>query len=573
MQVHTLIERALNRRRPAPSGLRELPRLSGGLPVLGHTVEFVRSTIDLLRRAQSELGEIASLSVATKPMVAVFGPEVHEAVFRATDSQLDPSEAYQIMTPVFGKDVVYDAPPERFAEQLRMLAPALKDWRLRTYVQTVVEETERAIAAWGESGVINLLEFCRVLTNFTSSRCLLGNEFRGGMTSEFAEVYHDLERGVTPLSYINAHLPLPSFRRRDRARVRMQEMITAIISDRRREGREGEDFLQTLMEARYADGNTLSPHEITGLLLAAMFAGHHTSSVTTAWTMIELLQNRSYLTRMVEQVDHAFGNGQPITFNSLREIALSEYAVKEALRLHPPLFMLVRVARQDFVYKDYFIPRGSWVLISPSVSHRIGSLFRDPDRFDPERFAPPREEDKRDFAYIPFGGGRHRCLGSVFALLQIKAILAILLGRYEFDLLGDPIASDFQGLVVGPKEPLRVRYRRRQNKQVQPPSRVVQAAPAAAPATVSVTAPASAPAPAGKANGCPFQAASGGMRLSVDHALCQGHAVCVGDVPEVFALGQDGKVSLKMEQPPPELVERVRQTASRCPTKAIRIAE
>lgn len=563
MQFHTLIEKALHRKRPIPSGLREPPRLSGGLPVLGHTVEFVRSTIELLRRAQSELGEIAAIQVATKSMVAVFGPEAHEAVFRASDAQMDPSEAYQIMTPVFGKDVVYDAPHERFAEQLRMLAPALKDWRLRTYVQTVVEETERAIESWGESGVLNLLEFCRVLTNFTSSRCLLGNEFRGGMTSEFASVYHDLERGVTPLSYLNANLPLPAFRKRDQARVRMQEMISAIISQRRREGRQGEDFLQTLMEAHYSDGSTLSPHEITGLLLAAMFAGHHTSSVTTAWTLIELLQNRSYLSRMVEQVDQAFGNGQPITFNSLREISLSEYAVKEALRLHPPLFMLVRVAQQDFVYKNFLIPQGSWVLISPSVSHRIASLFPDPDRFDPERFAPPREEDRRDFAYIPFGGGRHRCLGSVFALLQIKAILAILLGRYEFDLMGDAIASDFQGLVVGPKEPLRIRYRRRQRKAVQPSSpREAQEAPALAPASTKA-----------KASGCPVHVSSGGLRVSLDRALCQGHAVCVGDVPEVFALGEDGKVSLKMEQPPAELTQRVRDTAGRCPTKAIRLIE
>ena len=84
------------------------------------------------------------------------------------------------------------------------------------------------------------------------------------------------------------------------------------------------------------------------------------------------------------------------------------------------------------------------------------SVFSTPARFDPDRFAPPREEDKRDFAYIAFGGGRHKCLGNAFAILQIKAILALLLGQYEFELAGDAIDSDFQGLVVGPKEPCRV---------------------------------------------------------------------------------------------------------------------
>ena len=115
---------------PAPSGRppRVPPLLSGALPVVGHTVEFVRSTIGLLSRAQRELGDVAAIELVGKKMVAVFGPEANEAVFRAPDTQLNPSEAYKIMTPIFGKDdVVYDAPPEKMNEQLKMLLPALKD--------------------------------------------------------------------------------------------------------------------------------------------------------------------------------------------------------------------------------------------------------------------------------------------------------------------------------------------------------------------------------------------------------------------------------------------------------------
>src|SRR5512146_2093288 len=103
---------------------------------------------------------------------------------------------------------------------------------------------------------------------------------------------------------------------------------------------------------------------------------------------------------------------------------------------------------------------------SPTVSHQIPEVFRDPQKFDPDRYAPPREEDKKDFAYIAFGGGRHKCLGNAFAILQIKAILALLLGQYEFGLAGDAVASDFHGLVVGPKQPCRVRYRKRPRPSV-----------------------------------------------------------------------------------------------------------
>src|SRR4051812_7658784 len=251
LQVQDIVDKGVRRfkKTPLPAGKKAPPALSGGMLLIGHTVEFIRSTIELLFRANRELGEIAAFQVFNRKMVAVFGPEAQEQVFRAPDEVLSPTEAYKIMTPVFGKDIVYDASPDKMAEQLKMLLPGLKDKRMRTYGEAVVYETEQSIQPWGEAGMVDFVDFCRVLTNFTSSRCLLGKEFREGMNEEFAAVYHDLEKGVTPLAYINANLPIPSFRKRDKARVKMVEMITSIISARRREKREGEDFLQTLMEA------------------------------------------------------------------------------------------------------------------------------------------------------------------------------------------------------------------------------------------------------------------------------------------------------------------------------------
>ncbi len=546
MNLEPILPSILRRRRAPPAGLREPPLLSRGLPVVGHTVEFVRSTIGLLSRAQRELGSVAAIEIVGKKMVCVFGPEANEAVFRAPDTQLNPSEAYKIMTPIFGKDVVYDAPPEKMGEQLKMLLPALKDRRMRTYGEIVVEEVEQSIAGWGDAGEIDLCEHCRVLTNFTSSHCLLGREFRKGMTEEFAAVYHSLERGVTPVAYLNAHLPLPSFRARDRARVRLEEMVTQIILERRRAGREGEDFLQTLMDARYKSGARLTDHEITGMLVAAMFAGHHTSSVTTAWSIVELVNHPAYLRRVLAELDGAFGEGQEVGFNSLRNIPLTERAVLEVLRLHPPLFMLVRVAMEDFVHAGYFIPKGTWVLTSPTVTHRIPELFADPDAFDPDRFAPPREEDKRDFAFIPFGGGRHKCMGNAFALLQIKAILAILVRRYDFELVNPNVESDFQGLVVGPKEPCRVRYRRRRQA-----TKSAQAHGAGAAATSTAKR----------------------YRVSVDLDLCQSHAVCAGEAPEVFRVDGLGKVTLLDPTPDAALSTKVEAAAQYCPTRTIQIEE
>jgi sterol 14-demethylase len=460
MQVSpTSPARPLSPPKPATPGLTP-PRLSGGVPVLGHALDFGRDLSGLLTRCQREVGEICALRAAHRDMVVLSGPEGAEAFFRAPDDQLSMAEAYKLMIPVFGKDVAYDASPERMGEQMAMLRPALQDRRMRTYAKVIAAEVRRATASWGESGMVDLVPFFAMLTSFTSTHCLLGTQFRNQMSSEFARIYADLEKGVTPLGYINPYLPLPSFRLRDRARAQLKDLIGGIVQERKRTGERGEDFLQTMIDARYADGSAMSDHEITGMILAVLFAGHHTSSVSSSWTLLELLGKPEYMRSVVDELHSLYGPGDEIDFPSLRKLDRTEWAIKEALRLHPPLFVLLRVALRDFDFKQYRMPAGTWLVTSPWVNHRIENTFKDAESFDPLRFSPERAEDKQAFSFLSFGAGRHRCLGNAFALLQIKTIMAVLLRSFAFEDVGDPVQTDWHGLVAGPKRPTRVRYRR-----------------------------------------------------------------------------------------------------------------
>jgi sterol 14-demethylase len=537
MELTSLIKR----RSAIPRGLREPPLVSGGLPLLGHGVDFIRDVTRLLFRAHAEHGEVGAMRVGPRRMVALIGPEAHEAVFRAPDRQLSARKPYKLMTPVFGKGIAYDAPEDRMDQQLKMLLGALKDGRMRSYGGAILDEVDRATEAWGESGEIDIVSFFRQLTMYTSTRCLIGREFREHMTEKFAALYGDLERSITPLAFLSAHLPLPSFRRRDEARAELARMIAGVVAERRKSGLVGEDFLQTLMEARYTDGKGNTDDEITGLLLAVIFAGHHTSSVTAAWTIIELLRNPAYLARVRDELVRVFGENAAVTYGALREITATENATKEALRLHPPLVLLVRAVMEDFVFRDFFLREGTWIMLSPLVAHRIPKLFPDPERFDPDRFS----QEMPDFAFIPFGGGRHKCLGNAFALLQVKAVVATLLLRFDFELTGDPVRGDFHGTVVGPVAPVRIRYERRRAEKVA------------------------------RTNGQAKVEARDEkrVRLFIDHDLCQGHTMCIADAPDVFYLGPDGKARLHMEEPPAEAMERVKLARRHCPTHAIRVRQ
>jgi len=443
------------------TSLKKPPRLKGGFPLIGHTIDFARDPVGLLQRAYDECGRVAQFKLAGKNVTLFTGPEAHESLFRLPDEVLSPSEAYKMMIPVFGKGVVYDTTPERMYEQLHMLHPALRNKRMRTYTEIIADETHKIIRNWGDEGQIEVCEFFATLTSFTSSRCLLGEEFRNEMSEEFARVYEDLEAGIVPLAYVNAHLPIPAFRRRDRARARLGEMVSTIIERRRRKGIHSEDFTQTLMESKYADGTSLSDHEITGILIAAMFAGHHTSSVTTAWALLELLRAPDYHDKVCTEIRERFPADEGYSFQAMRDLERTEWAIKEALRIHPPLFMLFRAALEDCEIYGYRVKKGDWVSVSPLVAHRENEVFENALEYDPDRYGPGREEDRRPFAYMSFGGGRHKCLGNAFAILQMKTIFGVLLNNYDFELVGDPMDTDFGRIVLGPKPPINVRYRKR----------------------------------------------------------------------------------------------------------------
>ena len=439
-----------------------IPELTGGLPWLGHALAFQRNPVRFLLKGYRQLGEIFSFQLAGNPIAVLMGPKPHEAFFRATDDQLSAKEAYQFTVPIFGDDIAYDAPPKRMEEQLNMIIPAMFERRLRKYVEYINEEIENYLPTLGDSGQKDILELTNELTVFVASRCLIGREFRQNLSTEFAHLYHDLESALNLLGFFWPNLPLPSFKKRDRARVRLVEMISEIITARRKSGVVEEDFLQTLMTAEYGDGSTLNNDNITGLLLTLIFAGQHTSAVLAAWTGIELMLHPQYLDRVRREQNDVWTPGESLSFNVLREMKELERALKESERLHPPLILLMRKVIGEFSYRNYRVPEGWLTMVSPGAAHRLPSVFTDPNKFDPDRFAPGREEERKQrFTMITFGGGRHGCLGQSFAYLQIKAIWSQLLRHYDWELVHTNPKPDYNTFVVGPKPPCVVRYRRR----------------------------------------------------------------------------------------------------------------
>ena len=268
--------------------------------------------IGLMRRVREECGDVGQFRLAGRDVVLLTGAEANELFFRAPEEVLDQAEAYPFMTPIFGEGVVFDAPPERRREMLHN--QALRDKFMRGHASTIADEVEAMVDPWSASasreGTIDLLDWFAELTIYTSSACLIGRKFRHELDRRFAELYHDLEQGTDAIAYVDPYAPIDSFRRRDDARLGLVDLVQGIM-DRRRAGPpatdEDRDLLDVLMSIRDEDGTPrFSTDMVTGMFISMMFAGHHTTSGTAAWTLIELLRHPRELEAVRAELDELY---------------------------------------------------------------------------------------------------------------------------------------------------------------------------------------------------------------------------------------------------------------------------
>lgn len=425
----------------------------------GHLAEMRVDPIGLFQRVYDECGDIGRFRLADKDVVLVYGAEAQEQFFRAPDSTLDQAAAYPFMTPIFGKGVVFDASPEERQQMLKN--QALRGDMMRGHAATIEAEINRMVADWGDEGEIDLLDWFAELTIYTTSACLIGKPFREELDSSFAHHYHDLERGTDALAYVDPYMDIESFRIRDAAREKLVELVQAIIDKRVERGtvaKEDRDLLDVLISI------DMSADYITGIFISMMFAGHHTSSGTASWALIELMRNPETMSAVVKELDELYADGSEVSFQALRSIPVLESALKETLRLHPPLVILMRVVQEEIELAGHTIPVGTVVAASPRVSNRIAEDFPNPDSFDPGRYIDPRQEDLQNrWTWIPFGAGKHRCVGNAFAMMQMKAIFSVILRDYEFEMAqpSESYRDDTSKMVIQLEQPCRVRYRRR----------------------------------------------------------------------------------------------------------------
>ncbi|XP_055337265.1 lanosterol 14-alpha demethylase-like [Paramacrobiotus metropolitanus] len=434
------------------------PMIPSSIPFVGSALQFGMNPIKFLEDAYYKYGPVFSLRMMGSTFTYVIGSEASAVFFNSKNEDLNAEEVYsKLVTPVFGQGVAYDCPNSVFLEQKKMFKTGLNIAQFRTHVPLLVEETEDYFARWGDRGVRNLFEAMAELIVLTASRCLHGQEIRSVLNEEVAQLYADLDGGFSHEAWLlPSWLPLPSFRRRDIAHKKMKQIFYQAIAKRRMAPEKPDDMLQTLIDSAYKDGRQLSDDEIAGMLIGLLMAGQHTSSTTGAWLGFYISRDKRLQDAIVEEQKRVCGDlHTPLTYEHIRDMDILDRCVKETLRLRPPIMTMMRMVKTDQFVKEYTIPAGHQICVSPPVNQRIKDAWENPDAFDPDRYLNPDLTGDTKFSYVPFGAGRHRCIGEQFAYVQIKTIWATLLRKYEFDLVnGHFPAINYSTMIHTPKNPI-----------------------------------------------------------------------------------------------------------------------
>jgi cytochrome P450 len=309
--------------------------------------------------------------------------------------------------------------------------------------------------------------------------------------SKFAELYHSLDKGFSPINFMLSWAPLPHNRTRDHARKTMIKLYSDIVRKRRagETKKESPDMIWHLMDCKYKDGTQVPDHEIAGIMIALLMAGQHSSASTIAWIILRLATKPELIEELYEEQKNVLGaNLPPLTSDDLTSLPLHAQVVKETLRIHAPIHSIMRKVKQPLVVDgtNFVVPVGRTLMSSPGVSAQMKGYFPNPEVWDPHRwdsgendYDDKEDDEKIDYGwgvvskgtkspYLPFGAGRHRCIGEQFAYVQLQTILVAFVREFKMrnpDGSRETVGTDYSSLFSKPLQPGIVEWERRSKEE------------------------------------------------------------------------------------------------------------
>lgn len=415
----------------AREDVREVPALRAGdrgWPVVGRFFEYTRDPLAVFRHQWETYGAVSPFPAILDEMVMLLGPDACEEALRNKDKAFANEPAWgRIVGPFFNRGLMLLDFEEHHAHR-RIMQEAFTRDRLTAYAERVHPAIAAGTASWGSERDFRAYPALKQLTLDIAADIFMGGapQTGRGEMERVNRAFIDCVQAAAGV--VRANVPFTRWGRAYRGRAVLERFLRDYLPAKR--ATRTDDIFSVLCHIETEDGERFSDEDVVNHMIFLMMAAHDTSTITTS-TILQLLgQHPQWQERCRAETLEL---GPEPTLAELEGLEALDWVMKEALRLHAPVPVVVRRAVKDTVVQGVRIPAETYVAVGVQFSHLMEEYWTDPLRFDPERFSPARREDRSHrYAWEPFGGGVHKCIGLYFAGMEVKAILHRLLRHYRW---------------------------------------------------------------------------------------------------------------------------------------------
>lgn len=418
---------------------------------------------DFVREADPK-NRLVRLRIGTRNVILLFDADAASDVLltRAGDYTKG-VELSKFLRPVLGNGLL-GSEGAFHKKQRQTIVPVFTPRRIAEYAPGIAAATETMVSHWKHGEAVDMHRAMTRLTLQIVGETLFGvrgldgdaDELGGAIALAMEYAIRVLRSPVRP-PFSGIPFWRPDVRR---AIATLDRTVYGLIAERRKTGATGNDLLSLLLNARDENGEPMPDGQVRDEAMTFFLAGHETTANALSWTFYLLAKHPVERARVEAEVRTVLA-GRSATYADIENLPHTLAAIKEAMRLYPPVFAFTRAAKADTELGGYRVPKKSAVILNVYLMHRDARYFPDPDRFDPSRFAPDAEKTRPRFAYLPFGGGPRVCIGAAFALMEMQIVVATVLSRMSVSIDNPDAPQEVETLItLRPKGELTLRVTR-----------------------------------------------------------------------------------------------------------------
>ncbi len=406
------------------AALKQIPGESG-LPLLGHSLKFIKNCNNLYDEMHAKYGPVYYNEYLTTRAVNLLSPEGNEFVLLDRAGNFSSRMAWNMSLKALFPNGLMLRDGDEHRLHRRLMGAPFKASALALYVNTMNPDIANTVQTWAKQDAFLFYPAIKKLTLDLAAKIFLGETLQ--------EEAQDINKAFVDLvdaSMVVVRYPIlgNKYQRGLEGRALLENYFAARISQKRSSN--DTDMFAEISRAEAEDGTTFSDQDVIDHMIFLMMAAHDTTTSSISSICYALAKNPIWQQNIREEAE-AIG-AQQLSYDDMANFDAAGLVLKEALRLYPPLPMIPRMAIKDCQFEGFAIKKGQHVHVSPYFTQRLPEIWSNPTKFDPLRFSKERSEDKiHRHAWIPFGGGAHKCLGLKFAELQVKLVLFHLLQKYE----------------------------------------------------------------------------------------------------------------------------------------------